>query len=788
MKNNMSPQNLDPALRELVNKTVATLGEVIQQYVGKKLYNQIEAYRKEMTLVRVGSFQSKVDRLEKVYTKLKKLSNEEQFYVAHSFALMLEIMNVCENAYRTHIIHRRKPILHKKHPTGVFYVLTAHPTESRSPQNVEVFTEMQSLLVNILDSYFVWNKESLKSIIEKAWHTPITRQRKPEVRDEAEYLYSIVLNPIILNSLLRASTEVSPLYIRSWVGGDKDGHPGVNSETMIMSLNMSRTKITTYLIGLFNVIQSDLQLLKHELFLTHCRKIIRSLRALQKINNNDGKKINQLRIHIEKFISTYVKTYGSRLQSMIQVDLLIKMFPGLVVPLELRESSDLVTLASQSKKLYPISAMLNKLQKISTGGNPRWYVRGFIISMCGSIEHVDDGLCLVKRFFKEPKLPVIPLFEQEAALQLSSNIVSQMLENSFIKKGIKNYWHNRLEIMLGYSDSAKEVGVLQSRLLISETVKKIELLCSKNKVVPVFFHGSGGSVDRGGGSVQEQTSWLSNKSRELFKATIQGEMVERTFSSPSIFRSGFDQLVEQISNETSTRSPNHSSQIKTNLKFDNKASPVLNDFAANVSQHYKKAIHSPEFLEVVQKATPYKYLSALKMGSRPSKRGKISNVLNLRAIPWVLCWTQTRTLFPVWWGIGSSWNDLKEKDKAKLKIEFKKNPLFRSYVKLLGFTLAKVELPIWEIYLKKSGLSQAKADHMAILFQKEFQSSILFLQELTGQQNLLWYRPWLGESIHLRSPMLHPLNLLQIISIEKNDPIMIRETVAGIANGMMTTG
>lgn len=770
----MNPQHLDPALRELVNKTVATLGEVIQQYVGKKLYNIIEAYRKEMTLVRVGTFQSKVARLERVYLSLQKLSDEEQFYVAHSFALMLEIMNVCENAYRTHLINQRKPGLHKRHPTGIFFVLTAHPTEARSPQNVAIFSEMQTLLVQILDSYFIWNKERLKSIIEKAWHTPITRQRKPEVRDEAEYIYSIVLNPITLDALLRASSEASPFYIRSWVGGDKDGHPGVNAETMLMSLTMSRQKLITYLLSLFYNIEKDLLLVKHEAYSNTCRKLIRTIKPLQKINTGDGKKVEHLREGIQNFISDYIKTYGSRLQSMIQIDLLIKMFPGLVVPLELRESSELVTLASETQKLQPISGMLNTLQKISLGGNPRWYVRGFIISMCGSIEHVQAGLKLVERFFQDPKLPVIPLFEQEAALKMSSPIVSAMLKNPFIKKGIKKYWHNRLEVMLGYSDSAKEVGVLQSRLLISETVKTIEGLCSKNKVTPVFFHGSGGSVDRGGGSIQEQTSWLSDKSRDLFKATIQGEMVERTFSSPPIFRSGFDKLVEQISNNKA--------------QYTSETSPVLANFAANISQHYKAAIQSPEFLEVVQKATPYRYLSALKMGSRPSKRGKISNVLNLRAIPWVLCWTQTRTLFPVWWGVGTAWNNLSEKDKVKLKGEFKKNPLFRSYVKLLGFTLAKVELPIWEIYLKKSGLNITKAEYIAELFQKEFQASVLFLQELTEQQNLLWYRPWLGESIHLRSPMIHPLNLLQIISLEKNHPTMIRETVAGIANGMMTTG
>jgi phosphoenolpyruvate carboxylase len=768
----MNAQQLDPDLRILVNKAVSTLGEVIQQYVGKKVFNKIESYRKEMTLIRVGSFQSKVKRLDKVFFSLKKLNREEQFYVAHSFALMLEIMNTCENAFRTHMIHKRQPKLHKKHPTGIFFVLTAHPTESRSPQNVAIFSEMQELFVQILDSHFVWHKEQLKSIIEKAWHLPITRQRKPEVRDEAEYIYSIVLNPVILNSLLRASAEVSPFYIRSWVGGDKDGHPGVKAETMLMSLSMSRQKISQYLVHLLKKLETDLQLLKHENFISSCRSIIKAVKKLNRIEINDGTRIEQFRVQIDLLISNYTKKFGSRLQPMIQIHLLLKMFPGLVVPLELRESSELVTQAADSHKTLAITEMLKSLQKISGTGNPRWYVRGFIISMCGSIENVQSGLTLVARYFKEPKLPVIPLFEQEDALKLSSSIVEQMLKNPFVKKGIKNYWHNRLEIMLGYSDSAKEVGVLQSRLLISETVKKIEGLCVKNNVTPVFFHGSGGSVDRGGGSVQEQTSWLSNKSRDLFKATIQGEMVERTFSSPSIFRSGFDQLVEQISkNEKPTRS-----------------SPLLFEFADQVSQHYKNAIHSPEFLEVVQRATPYRYLSALKMGSRPSKRGKISNVLNLRAIPWVLCWTQTRTLFPVWWGVGSAWNSLNDQKRRKLKTEFKQNALFRSYVKLLGFTLAKVELPIWEIYLKHSGLSKQKVDFMIDLFQKEFQSATLFVQELTEQNNLLWSRPWLNESIHLRSPMIHPLNLLQILSIENKDPLMFRETATGIAIGMLTTG
>ncbi len=775
----MTPKHLDPQLRELVKQTVATLGEVIQRNVGKSLYNKIEKIRQQMVTLRAGSHSQKVRRLEEVYQTLSVLSEKEQFYMAHSFALMLEIMNVCENAYRTRIIKSRKVRPHKDTLEGIFYVLTAHPTEARSPENVAIFGELQNVLVETLDSFFPWHKETITSLIEKAWHTPITRQRKPQVSDEAEYIYSIVLNPTILNSLLKIKTEVAPLYLRSWVGGDKDGHPGVNADTMVTSLNLSRKRLIKFIIDKLDKIEVDLRLLKQKPLVQICRQVKRELITLKVIDTSDGNRLNRAHGHLSQFFDQYRSVFGSRLPAMIQVDQLFKMFPGLVIPLELRESSELVVSAAANSDLKPISGMLHRLEMISRGGNPRWYVRGFIISMCGSLEHIEAGLQLVKRFFGDPKLPVIPLFEQEAALNLCSPIVEGMLAHRFIKTGLKKYWHNRLEIMLGYSDSAKEVGALQSRLLISETVKKIEKLCLKNKVTPVFFHGSGGSVDRGGGSIQEQTAWLSRESLKLFKATVQGEMVERTFSSPEIFRSGIDHLADQIA--SAYRTPRHQRAAVAHA-------PVIHEFAAKVSKQYKAAIHSPEFLEVVHKATPYRFLSALKLGSRPSRRGKVTNVLNLRAIPWVLCWTQTRILFPVWWGTGTAWASMNSQQKMMLKGEFKTNPLFRSYIKVLGFTLAKVELPIWEMYLRQSGISSEKVETTIATFISEYKASVRFVKAVTGQSDLLWYRPWLSESIHLRSPMIHPLNLLQMIIMHSKNPGMMRETVAGIANGMLTTG
>lgn len=775
----MNPKFLDPQLRELVKNTVATLGKVIQRNVGKSLYNKIESIRKEMTEMRHGSHSKKVTQLEFIYKTLSGLSQENQFYVAHSFSLMLEIMNVCENAYRTQIIKSRKPKLQTDRLEGIFYVLTAHPTEARSPENVAIFSELQSVLVETLNSFYSWQEETIESIIEKAWHAPITRQRKPQVADEAEYIYSKVLNPEILNALLKIRSEVAPLFLRSWVGGDKDGHPGVNADTMMNSLSLSRRRLVVFVNDKLKSIETDLKLLKQTLLLKKCKKSIKLFNALKKVQINDSSKLTVARKELELFIDSYKKIFGTRLPAMNQIEQLFKIFPGLVIPLELRESSELVVAASNDSKIQPISGMLQTLELISRGGNPRWYVRGFIISMCGSMEHINAGLQLVKRFFNSPKLPVIPLFEQESALLISETIVKGMLSNAFIKIGLKKYWRNRLEIMLGYSDSAKEVGALQSRILISETVKKIENLCLKAKVTPVFFHGSGGSVDRGGGSIQEQTAWLSKESLKLFKATIQGEMVERTFSSPEIFRSGIDHLADQISTVYKTPRKN---------KLSVAHSQTLHDFAMKVSHEYKSSIHSQDFLEIVQKATPYRFLSALKLGSRPSRRGKVTNVLNLRAIPWVLCWTQTRILFPVWWGTGTAWNKMNSSQRAILKKEFNSNPLFRSYIKVLGFTLAKVELPIWEMYLRKGGYSGIKVDSIIRTFINEHKASIAFVKSVTGQKDLLWYRPWLSESIHLRSPMIHPLNLLQMIIMKTKNPVMMRETVAGIANGMLTTG
>ena len=243
---------------------------------------------------------------------------------------------------------------------------------------------------------------------------------------------------------------------------------------------------------------------------------------------------------------------------------------------------------------------------------------------------------------------------------------------------------NRVEIMLGYSDSSKEAGVLPSRLEVSTAMRRLDELCQKAKVQPIFFHGSGGSVDRGGGPVEDQLASWSVGALAFYKATIQGEMVERSFASPAIAESQF----KKISN--------------TAIKLKSKAnkvhrSEVLREFAGMIEAKYKASIGSESFMTMVEEATPYRFLSALKIGSRPTKRASSKKgalaVSSLRAIPWILCWTQTRVLFPTWWGAGSAWAQLNPGHQKELKREYAKNPLFRSFIHVMGFYLGESRAP-----------------------------------------------------------------------------------------------
>ena len=781
-------EHLAPDLRSLVSQSVALLGRVIEREIGKAGFSRVELIRKSMTELRnrASSDPFSSSKLEQTLNELNSLGKADLHALANSFTLMLQLMNACENAYRSHRLTRHRKVINTNgpRPDFIIYVLTAHPTEARSPQSISIFHQIQAVLIQILDtksdasdlSINKKHEESLLHLLEIAWRTPIVRDRAPKVKDEAEHIYSTLLRDDILTTLMEVSADQVPFYIRSWVGGDKDGHPGVNEKTLLESLTLSRLAILKLCMSHLRAIRATLNLFPSKYLHRDVGLVEKEIGRLRSLQSGDAGKIQKVRARVSKLFQDYQQEIGHVHPSLKTLRQLLYTFPALVVPLELRESSDvLMAKPIKGAPKLPIEKMLATVARLSKGGDPRWYTRGFIISMCDSITHIRAAAAKQEVAFGALKLPIIPLFEESASLADSENIVAAMTADAKLKKAARDHWDGMIEIMVGYSDSAKEAGVLASRLAIAEALPRLEKVCEKAKFVPVFFHGSGGSIDRGGGSVEDQTAWWPKSALRRYKVTVQGEMVERSLATPAIARGQIEHILASV-----TAGLEHS--------VASSKSAALDSFAAKISQHYREQITSPRFLDIVERATPYSYLKFLKIGSRPVKRTAKLTVSGLRAIPWVMCWTQTRVLFPTWWGVGSAWEKTSQEERARLREDFKSKPVFTSYVKALGFTLAKVELAIWRLYLEQSSLSKDEVQTAVGEFDTEFSKTLAFHRDLTGHDDLLWYRPWLGESIRLRSAMIHPLNLIQVLAEKRKDAQLLRVTVTGISSGMLTTG
>lgn len=778
--------SLPQELRELVRDTGRLLGEVIEREVGAAFYKKVEALRTGMAGLRDQDPAFVSRELASHLENLRELSHAQRRSMAHAFTLFLELMNACENAYRSHRLHKKHSLfLKEREARSLVYVLTAHPTEARSPQNIEIFQRIQHTLADELEigANVERYREKILHELELAWRAFPTRERAPRVKDEAGHIFHLALRPEILTSILQASQEVVPLYFRTWVGGDKDGHPGVNEKAMMESLGLSRADLLRFLEGLLHEVESTIHLLPGKRLRSELRKTKSALSPLRRLSAADGKKVAKAKKAFAELCTAYKDEIHVLHPSLRMGKRLFHVFPALVVPLEFRESSDMLMRskyvaqkkAGKKAESLAMERMIEKLKVLAKGGNPLWYVRGFIVSMTSELEHLAAAEAIQRAIFGAPVLPVIPLFETEESLYKGTEIVRGMIEHKFLGKALRSHWKNSLEIMVGYSDSSKQAGALASRLAIATAMHALEAEIKAAGIKPIFFQGSGGSVDRGGGTVGDQVAWWPRSALETYKVTIQGEMVERSLSSPSIARGQMERIEASVAKalEKTSKAP----QSKALFRM------------GEMSSHcYRELIHDADFLSIAGAATPYKHLTALKIGSRPTSRTAEISVEGLRAIPWVLCWTQTRVLFQTWWGLGTAWKKLSDAEKKALAAAYKDEPMFTSFIKALGFTLAKVELPVWKIYLEQSGLDPALTQRFYQRFEEELAAAGEMVRALSGSQDPLWFKPWLGASIRLRSPIIHPLNLLQILAVESRDFLLFRTTVTGVSSGMMTTG
>ncbi|MBX3016351.1 MAG: phosphoenolpyruvate carboxylase [Bdellovibrionaceae bacterium] len=766
-----NPRQLPEELRHLVHIATAILGDTIRDVEGAAVYRKVESYRRKLKSTR-GREKSK--NLPAILKQLRRESPALRLHLSRAFSLQLELVNCCEAAYRTWRVQRRPVHDETREKTVINLVLTAHPTEARSLETVRWLNDITAVLLGGLTRQFHFDDVRMRSLVRLLWLRALSKATKPAVTDEADYIFSLALSDDSLNFLLTEHPDFS-LRLRTWVGGDKDGHPLIDHRVMRACLQRSRQRILHHLNLRLDRIADDFEGLSHR------QRVglgdVRDMRALRaatskfsQVEKGDGRRIKQWTERYLKVAKRLDKVMGTHHEHLAILQLLQK-FPAIVLPIEMREDSGLVHEALK-KKNAAIRQMLGHLARIAGPLEITSYARGFVISHCESGADLTAACDLIKLATGASNLPAIPLFETSEALRGGRDILKAWLSERKNLSLVKKNWRGRFEIMLGYSDSAKQVGVLSSRYLLSKTMVELEQTIKARKLLPIFFHGSGGSVDRGGGSLKEQIQWWADAAVATPKMTVQGEMIQRWFANPEILNSQCSHLADEV---RARREGHH----------EPKRSGALEKFAGLQELAYRELTGDGGRMGQLLGATPYRFLEVLHIGSRPAKRASGEFSLNsLRAIPWVLCWTQTRILWPTWWGLGSAWKLMGATDRQELRRLYRRDPFFSSFLKMLGFTLAKVEMEIWETYF------QPEASHRDLSRQirNELAGARAFLADVTGEDDPLWYRPWLQESIRMRNPHIHILNLLQVLAIEDNDADLMRSTLVGIACGMMTTG
>jgi phosphoenolpyruvate carboxylase len=407
----------------------------------------------------------------------------------------------------------------------------------------------------------------------------------------------------------------------------------------------------------------------------------------------------------------------------------------------------------------------------------------YVITMA---QHTSDVLAVVllqKEHRVWPPLRVVPLFETAADLERAPRVLDRLLSIDVYRARIGD----RQEVMVGYSDSAKDVGRLTAGWELFKAQEAIGATCARLGVRVTLFHGRGGSVGRGGGPtyLALQSQPPGSIQGEL-RVTEQGEMIQALFGLPDIALRTLE--VYTSGTVESWLVPPEPPDPRWRVTMD-----ALSRDAARVYRDY--VYEQPEFLDYFRTSTPQAELSGLNIGSRPARRSPQDGLGSLRAIPWQFAWTQTRLLLASWLGIEEALEcALARGQGEELRRMYREWSHFRSVMDLMEMVLAKADARIAAEYDRQ--LVPPALQAMGEALRDRLGRAGRALLAVTGHQELLEDNPVLRRSINVRNPYVDPINLLQVELLRRlragdTDPRLshaLMVTVNGIAAGMRNTG
>ena len=456
-------------------------------------------------------------------------------------------------------------------------------------------------------------------------------------------------------------------------------------------------------------------------------------------------------------------------------------------------------LSNDTRLMMSVLAMIRKaLDKDENS------IGSYIISMTHDVSDLlevmllakEAGIWRIENGKIETPLDIVPLLETIDDLQRGSELLKLMFKNPLYKKQLESRGQFQ-EIMLGYSDSNKDGGYLMANWALYKAQGELGDTCRKFGVDFRLFHGRGGTVGRGGGRANQAILGLPSRSYSgRIRFTEQGEVITFRYAMPQIAHRHLEQIVNAMFVASLRGSEKHGSKPP---KLTPALTRRMQSIAETAMGAYQSLIHHKKFWAWYKGMTPIEHIGHLPIASRPVSRKSADRVEfeDLRAIPWVFAWTQTRYNVPGWYGLGVALNELIAEDPKRLT-EIQKYyhewPFFRTVIDNAQLEMKRAHLIIARFY---DELFPGKF-HRTIT--KDFQAASDIICQITGQESILDNAPVLKKSIYLRNPYTDVLNFLQIELLQRwhaaepGDPARdelghaLFLSINGIAAAMQSTG
>ncbi len=701
----------------------------------------------------------------------------------------------------------------------------------------------------------------IQAEITALWQTDEVRVEKPLVTDEIRmgldhYAMSIFAAlPRLYAEITDAFREVygitledkdvpELLYFGSWIGGDRDGNPFVTADSTREALQRAKNAIISHYIAemeraidqisssfrqvpVSEELKSQLaeyaarigdehsrlaRISETELYRRFMNFVVMRLRqSREESDETTGyKSAAEFEHDLSTLRDSLQQNRGHSLARLLFDPLLrkVRTFGFHLSTLDIRQharvhaqflaeiSSELARDSSpQALDLIETFESIARMKK----SYPPIAIRNYVISGAESAEDIFAVLHLANIYGvqvaasgDDPGLMPVPLFESIESLRSSPEIMARVWSTESYKPLLAS-WGQWQEVMLGYSDSNKDGGMLTSLWELYKAHRELHRVAREHNVKLRLFHGRGGTVGRGGGPTHRAilAQPVGDFSGQL-RVTEQGEVLNWKYADPVLAEWNLEIMIAACL-EALTRPDGPAAGA------DRQWDAAMEQMSGDAFAFYRQNIaDNPEVLQYFEQATPVNELEFARMGSRPARRSASRKLDDLRAIPWVFGWMQSRHAVPAWFGVGyalerfAAGGPAQEKTLREMMRGF---PLFSDLIRNVELAMAKADFTIARLYaalVEDAGLRERVWQVLA----GEFERTRRMILSVKGQKELLGNNPVLSRSVRLRNPYVDPMSLIQVELLRRKragtntDELnyALGATINGIAAGLHNTG